>query len=720
MNKSQRIKIDLTNQTDKYLKLKLESDVDSLEFLSMSLSTKDVYQDFNADYGVVLGRVIANEGIGIPNAKISVFIPLSEEDEFDSNITSIYPFKNPRDKNNEGKRYNLLPRVGIYNPDGSITPKQPFGSFPLKVEVVTNEKLLNVHKKYYKYTAVTNDGGDYMIFGVPVGTQTLHLSVDITDIGKFSMNPPSMVTNLGYSPNLFTDNNTRIKPSTDLGDLPHIETQEISVDVIPFWGDEDVFEIGITRQDFRIRATLINTFTIFGTSFTDGHRSMWGGNPDGSGDVKGRMYLISKPEEANALINSKRIGRITEKIYYYPSTLTDSYINSVVSDPIVDMIVLDPSEYSSFKRDGDFVFIVNCNRKKVVTDEFGNFVEVDDSYSGGIYTEFKGFVTFEYALDDVPLGWVQETSGRNYRPLRYKYKFPQYEPILGNGIQPVIDQNFEPNQNKIWRKQHFTFNGGKIYSVAKFVAITYNNTSGEQQIDTSAGNTRTLTGDRTNTFFPTDSSNRYYFVGAIQSNETDENDDVISEEDINISPPSNRKIRNTRMFGTNWLNFAIYFPQVAYLNYDIGSTSSYSKLRAASNFNWTHDDTQRPSFYTRDNRMFIAAGVENTKWFARNDIHWTDFIEVPVGDIVNMSNMPKKGFDNEEMVIHGHGDITYSNYRNGTNQTSYGFVCPYNGGFVNGSRNSNGTNQDPKIYFYKGFDEADCIQYLIDLGIVRK
>jgi hypothetical protein len=82
-----------------------------------------------------------------------------------------------------------------------------------------------------------------MIFGVPIGTQIVHMSCDITDIGRYSMNPASMVVNLGYPEAQFTDRNTRIKPSDDLGDLPNIETQEISVDVRPFWGDANTFEV---------------------------------------------------------------------------------------------------------------------------------------------------------------------------------------------------------------------------------------------------------------------------------------------------------------------------------------------------------------------------------------------------------------------------------------------------------------------------------------------
>ena len=52
------------------------------------------------------------------------------------------------------------------------------------------------------------------------------MSVDITDIGKYSMTPASMVQ-LGYPANLFTQTCNKIKPSNDLTDLPNIETQEI-------------------------------------------------------------------------------------------------------------------------------------------------------------------------------------------------------------------------------------------------------------------------------------------------------------------------------------------------------------------------------------------------------------------------------------------------------------------------------------------------------------
>jgi hypothetical protein len=149
MNKSQRIQLNSGNtNTDKFIKVQLEQDIDTLEFLSMSIDAKDAYQDFNADYGVLVGRVIANGGVGIPNAKISIFIPLDDTDANDEDIKSIYPYTTPRDKNVDGKRYNLLPRVAKIDPNtGVSSPKQPFGSFPIKEEIVTNLDFLGVYKK---------------------------------------------------------------------------------------------------------------------------------------------------------------------------------------------------------------------------------------------------------------------------------------------------------------------------------------------------------------------------------------------------------------------------------------------------------------------------------------------------------------------------------------------------------------------------------------------
>jgi hypothetical protein len=698
MNKSQRIKLDINNvNIDKHIKVKLEQDVDTIEFLSMNINAKDVYRDFNADYGVLVGRVTANGGIGIPNARISVFIPLTDEDAGFGETYSIYPYKTPRDKNLSGKRYNLLPRVGKRDPvTGTISPKQPFGSLPIKEEIITNEPYLNIYGKYYKHTALTNNAGDYMIFGVPIGTQTIHLSIDITDIGEFSMTPAAMVTNLGYSPNLFTDNNTKIKPSIDLNDLPHIETQEISVDIIPFWGDAENFEIGITRQDFRVRSVLQNTFIIFGAAYTDGENSQWGDHyRDGMQIIE--MYHISDDENENLGIVSKRIGKITESIYYYPSSLSDAQISGGTLDARTAMIKLSPTEYSSYKRDGDFVFIINCNRKKVMTSETGEKINVSDDYPGGVYTEFKGSLILEYTKDEVPMNWTLylDTSGTNrgrLLPVRERYKFPQSATKAHSFRKEVDEQSVNDTQE--WRRQYYTFEAGKLYSIAKFHGIVENRDDGEDDQNVVEG---FLTGDYINTTVGAALGN---LVGMIQTNDYGTTGNTIYEMPHNATGDASRR----DIFVANWMNFSVYFPQMGNL---VSHLNRVRYMRSNSHFSQNFKNDSSNHFY-QDNAQPIIGGDFNTKWLARSDLNWTDFIEVPEEDIRTIiSNIGgKKGFTS--------GDISgglLGDYKNGQDP------CPMNGGKINGNP---AEIADPETYFFRGFAGSDCISYLIELGIVNE
>lgn len=698
MNRSQRIELNTDNKdSDKHIKIRLERNIDTFEFLSMNVSAEDVYGDFNSDYGVLVGRVLANGGIGVPNAKISIFIPLSEEDEDNSDIKSIYPYKTPRDINNDGKRYNLLPRVSKKDPDtNQNTPKQPFGSFPIKEEIVTNEPILEVYKKYYKYTALTNNAGDYMIFGVPIGTQTVHLSVDITDIGEYSMNPASMVINLGYSENLFTDNNTKIKPSRDLNDLPNIETQEITVDVVPFWGDAENFEIGITQQNFRIRSTLNSTFTIFGSVFTDGENSVWGSDDSdmsGNDPYVGELYKIREDQYLNMHISSKRIGKVTEKIYYYPNTITDDQIAN--ADPTKDMLLLDSSEYSVYKRDGDFVFIINCNRDKVVTDDSGNAVPVDDDSINGVFTKFSGFLTLEITEDEVQLP-ANSKIGKNgeTKSTRFKLKFPQYA-TRNDGFN-----SYDDVPTVAWRKQYYNFKKEKFYSLSKFHGTVYNKRD-EHGYSNATG---FISEDIINKMYSGDISR--WDTGSIFTDVTD-HDNSIDQFPSNYSNTSGEKA-----FGTNWLNLSIHLPQFSQLRTE---WSQVDDLMISTNFRpQKKDDADYNRYYLVDNQQDIAAGVVNTKWYARSDLHWTDFIEVPVNDIQIMDGYNKKGFNNNEILD---GTLT-GQYRNGTivPSTDWPTACPLSGGKINGDPAG---SVDTNTYFYKGYGEANCIQYLYELGLVN-
>lgn len=501
MDFSKRIKIDIENESEKYIKFRLDQDTRQLEILSLKLSQDNLYGSFNADFGVVVGRVIANGGVGIPNAKLSIFIPISDEDKENPDLYAIYPYTSPKDVNSEGKRYNLLPRTSRLNSEGSYKPKQPFGSFPNKEEILTNDTQFEIYEKYYKYTTVTNNSGDYMLFGVPIGTQTVHMSVDITDIGEYSMSPIQMIQNLGYSPYLFTEDGINIKPQKLLEDVPNIETQEISVNVIPFWGNSDLFDIGITRQDFKIRAELVSSVIVFGTIGTMGEQCVIG-TPD-RGDRKNRsFYYLSENVEQNIDIRTLRgSDDLNIRVFTYPKNITKDQIDSDLAytgtsisdykdnrniDPAIDIIELDKSEFYTYVANGCFLLVIPCNRDRIITDEFGQKVPTTDE-SVGVYSKFLGMCLIDYkATNNLPItlenGNPYYGGDRAYNT-RGILKIPQSEYSLKkytqseNNISDYSDNETKENYlfSEKWRKDYFELELGNYYSISQFFpTIEYN------------------------------------------------------------------------------------------------------------------------------------------------------------------------------------------------------------------------------------------------------
>jgi len=230
---------------DRNINLKIDQDFDSLEILSLKLRQEDLYTQFCANYGVVVGRVIANGGVGIPNAHISIFIPIDQIDENDPIISTLYPYKSPEGKNEDGYRYNLLPYQNEYYGHTAT------GTFPTAEDVLTRKEVLHVYEKYYKYSVRTNEAGDFMIVGVPLGSQKLVMDLDLSNMGEFSLRPSDLIRMGMGVPSQF--NGQLFKSSENIDSLPQILHEVKDLDVTSFWGADDVCDVGITRADFDLR-----------------------------------------------------------------------------------------------------------------------------------------------------------------------------------------------------------------------------------------------------------------------------------------------------------------------------------------------------------------------------------------------------------------------------------------------------------------------------------
>ena len=212
MGQSYRIRTELG--ITKTINVQLDQEFEFLEILSLKLNQQDVYLRACSDYGVIVGRVTANNGLGLPNARVSIFIPIETVDESNPVIQSIYPYKSPNDKNEDGYRYNLLPYEKSYSVHSAT------GTLPTRLDVLTGNTAFEIYEKYYKFTAKTNESGDYMIMGVPLGEQTVVMDLDLSDIGEFSLTPQDLIR-MGRATEAQVAGN-RFRTSEDLNSLPQI------------------------------------------------------------------------------------------------------------------------------------------------------------------------------------------------------------------------------------------------------------------------------------------------------------------------------------------------------------------------------------------------------------------------------------------------------------------------------------------------------------------
>jgi len=243
MGQSYRIRTELG--ITKTINVQLDQEFEQLEILSLKLQQEDVYTRNCSDYGVLVGRVTANNGFGLPNARVSIFIPILPIDESNPIISSIYPYKSPEDKNEDGYRYNLLPYEKSYSTHAAT------GTLPTRLDALTGSTAVEIFDKYYKLTAKTNESGDYMIMGVPLGNQTLVMDVDLSDIGEFSLTPQDLIR-MGLATEAQVAGNT-FRTSNDLTSLPQIINLVKTVEISPLWGDPSVCDIAINRVDFDLR-----------------------------------------------------------------------------------------------------------------------------------------------------------------------------------------------------------------------------------------------------------------------------------------------------------------------------------------------------------------------------------------------------------------------------------------------------------------------------------
>jgi len=404
---------------DKYINVNLEQDFEFLEILSLKIQSADLYTRFCSDYGVVVGRVLVNGGFGVPNARVSVFLPLEDGDELNPVIRDLYPYKNLSDRNLDGYRYNLLPSAPSYSKHINT------GTFPTREDALLNQSWIEVYDKYYRFTVKTNESGDFMIFGVPTGDQTLVMDVDLSDIGCFSLNPQDLIIQGVATAEQVSG--SQFKSSTNLDELPQIQNLNFNIDVRPLWGDEDQCQIGITRVDFdltklaniKVQPSAVFLGSVMSTTDDDSVSSIFTSINTATGLSFGSTC---KPKN--------NTGNLCELISGPGQIL--SIRQTIFEDedglPILESYNF-PDNGKVIDDNGAYVVNVPMNLDYITTDEFGNQVISNDPKIG---IPTKGKYRFK-------MKWVNE-QGLSNSYLRASYLVPnikehgwylgyQYDPL---------------------------------------------------------------------------------------------------------------------------------------------------------------------------------------------------------------------------------------------------------------------------------------------------
>lgn len=424
--RSYRIRTEVGNDSPINIPLQLTQEFENFEILSLKLNVDGDYHKYVSDEGIIVGRVTtANNGLGIPNVKVSIFVAKGESEQTSAEAIE-YPYSAPTDTNNDRIRYNLLPS------SSNVVCYQVIGTLPDKQEMLDNRTLCEVFDKYYKYSTVTNEAGDYMLTNVPTGNHRLHIDIDLSDIGPFlSQKPRDMINNLGIDKNKF-DSPTKFKKSKDLDSLAQVLTQNKTVYVNPYWGDttdEHNDELKLTRCDLSVNYEFKTSAVFLGSVVTDQKGNYISKNCTPNNGA-GRMENLVTGEGSIEMIRKTINGKVEQY--------------KIQGDQLIN-------------ENGIWCYSIPMNLDYVKTDEYGNIVPTDDP-SKGIPTRAR--VRFRIGLND--MGDLADNVKR------CKILVPNNPRIDDDGFQESLDADYEFGTSTR-EESYVDMFWNKVYTVKSYI-----------------------------------------------------------------------------------------------------------------------------------------------------------------------------------------------------------------------------------------------------------
>lgn len=456
----------------------------------------------------------------------------------------------------------------------------------------------------------------------------------------------------------------------------------------------------------------------------------------------------------------------TPSFVYYDRNLSDEQIQNIKDNPSLlspenNLIDLNESEFAFEEDNGSFIMLIPPTRRKIVTDEFGNDIEVNPNDNKGVFSETDGFMIMELenSIDD-PKTRLQSD--------RVRMKIPSSNDIHSYE-KGTTGSNLERKQKR-FIAESYKFFIGNLYSLAQFHTVLNDpdNTANPEveAVGTEFGHTRFTNktgllidtmhkqptnlngfvnyfripeatyetifngnGDITNIENDTDGdgTNNLYFVDPNQNtNEDDPQDENFNDEDevsSNVEGTQSQTVDNeiisskNASFRNRWLNFGLYFYQFMYrttVNNNINRFKVCGFLVHRSNI--------------IDNQISLGGSITNTKFMLEHSNIPTDFIKVDKDDLIKFMRLQtNKGLKvNNSGFINGvNTDIEDLKINTLNDNVSDNPNSSYKRGYPLGQTNwiatIGATPQEldyNNYYFYKGLLDSNVFEFIKNSNLI--
>jgi hypothetical protein len=229
---------------DYFLNIKLNRSIDVLDTLNIYNVPYNEGTKFTNDTGVLYGKIeaiqviIDDSGnklrIPIKNASVGIFNP---SDEIPS-IGSV-------DQDGNRIRMNLFENL---NSNNILKSYGSFQSFLTDTKYSPKDVENDTIPPKYKYTSLTNENGEFVLHGIPVGQQTLMVEIDLL---KQGLEPEEVALNFfPYS----------VLDDPNVSNIPHLYFNQFPINIVPSWGE---IQTGYTQVDLAIVLDLRKWITYF-------------------------------------------------------------------------------------------------------------------------------------------------------------------------------------------------------------------------------------------------------------------------------------------------------------------------------------------------------------------------------------------------------------------------------------------------------------------------